>query len=98
MKVLVIYDVIPEEQMRALVDMSQQEWDYFSKAHNEYINETLDKEVIDVINVIDSAFSTSPRELSKGKQAQYFGQWLDDTELTDISDVDKLLCCGILLQ
>ena len=99
-KVLVIYDLVPEEQKRAIVDMTDEEFDFFSVAHNEYTNFTNDAEVISVLNVIGNAFCEDKALLKYCEtdvDKKYFGEWVSDVGNMDISRVDKLICCGFIL-
>jgi hypothetical protein len=101
MKVLVIYDMIPEETRRGVVDMTEEEYDFFSKAHEYYINVNDDGGVEEeAVGVIGNAFSTNPKSFeycSTDKEREYFGKWKSDLTLTDISEADKMICCGFVL-
>lgn len=100
MKVLMIFDLIPEEQKRVIVSMTTSEYEYFSIAHNEYINNSDNELACDVIDVIQNALCEDPdyiRYCDTPKQLEYFGKWKNDTGNIDLSDVDKLICTGFIM-
>jgi len=100
MKVLVILELVPEETHRAIVDMTEEEYEYFSKAHNVYVNVSDDEEGVEAVLVVGNAFSTKPEYIEycdNDKQREYFGKWTSDLDLTDITEVEKLICCGYIL-
>lgn len=102
MKVLVIYDLVSEEQKRAIIEMTEDEYNFFKKAHNIYINaddeEDIEKE--NVALVIDGAFDSSKENIKYCKsdtERKYFGKWKSDLEIVNLKDVDYMICCGIFL-
>jgi len=100
MNVLVCLDLVGDEPKRALVEMTVEEYAFFSKANNVYINDSLDDEGIDVALVISNAFAENRKHIEycqTDKQRQYFGKWKSDLSITDLSNVDKMICCGFLL-
>lgn len=102
MKVLVIYDLIPEEQKRAIIEMTNDEYEFFSKAHNQYINSCEDERITETMLVIDAAFSDKnnvdeTNQVENKKQQEYFGKWVNNLKITDISDVDKMICTGLIV-
>lgn len=101
MKVLVIYALVPEEELRAIVDMTEEEYAFFSKAHNVYVNlGDNDEEGEEASLVINVAFSTTPEHIQyceTDMERKYHGQWKNDQLVTDLIGVDKLICSGFIL-
>jgi len=100
MKVLVIYDLVPEETKVALVDMSEKEYEYFKKAHTVYINASDNEEGCVVSNVISNAFCEDPtykKYCETDEDRLYFGKWKNNEWLSDISKADKLIRSGFIL-
>ncbi len=106
MKVLVIYDIIPEETIKTVVEMTWEEYDYFKAANNYIINATeYDENRSDVVNVISNALCDNPDHLKyvdTQKQKDYFGKWASGREtvenpITDLQDVERLIFCGFFL-
>lgn len=100
MKVLVIYDVIPEEQRRAIVDMTEEEYELFSKVHNYVVNVDMYNDMKgDIVDAISFATTTNFKEdwLTTELAKEYAGKWVNDLNNTDLTGVDKLICCGFLL-
>jgi hypothetical protein len=81
MKVLVIYEQVPEEVKEYIVELSEEEWLFYSKFHGYHINGSDDAIIDDLIIEFEQRY-LKEENLLKGK---------------DISDVDKYLRCGILL-
>lgn len=101
MKVLVIYELIPEETKKAIVEMTENEWDFFKNAQNHVVNiNDAGGKGEDATLVINQAFSNNPehKKYCEGeKQLEYFGKWCNIPEIEDIQDVDKFLWCGFYL-
>lgn len=100
MRVLVIFDLIPEETKQAIVEMSNEEYQFFSKAHNVIVNASDDEEGIDVANVISWAFSIDQKHKKycvTDAERKYFGQWTNDLDVQDIADVSKVIYSGFYL-
>jgi len=107
MKVLIIYNLVPEKLYQAIVDMTEEEFEFFSKAHNKYGEQPdLDDAASEAINVIGNAFSTyEGGELycETDKELDYYGKWVEnevgasDGEPVDLKDVDKMIMCGFYL-
>ena len=102
MKVLVIYQMIPDETKTAIVEMSEQDYAYFKKAHNVYVNATDgDKEAENVVLEIESAFQdihATPVDISTVIGKKHFNTWVNiPRPAADIEDVDKLIFCGFYL-
>lgn len=100
MKVLVIYDLIPEATKRAIVEMTPEEYEYFSQAHNVVENVNDDETTGAVVNVINNAFSDNPDHLKYAetdKEREYFGKWKSDESNTDLTGVDRLIVTGFYL-
>ena len=100
MKVLVIYDIYPEETFMAMVDMTDEEYEYFENAHGVYVNATDNELAIEVANTIGNAFCDQPEYLKfcqTDKDREYFGKWKNDLTISDIKDADKLIRSGYYL-
>ena len=76
MKVLVIYDILPEDTLVSVVEMSESEYIFFKKAHTVIVNVTdWNDEGIFPSNVISNAFSTDPEDIEfceSDKEIEYF--------------------------
>ena len=93
MKVLIVYEMLPEEVKVVVVEMSEDEYAFFSKANGFTINRgKMPEESYQAIMAIDGAtYSSGESELGK----KYFEKWKHlDAEVDDISDVDKIIRCG----
>ena len=100
MKVLVIYDLVPEETKRAIVEMTEEEYKYFSQAHGFYVNSDEEEIKTEIVLVIDNALASNPEHIEycdTDKQREYFGKWTSDLDNTDLTGVDKLIHCGFIL-
>ena len=94
MKVLVIYEIVSEETLKAIVEMTNDEYMYFKKAHNVFVNVSDCKESEKVSLVISEAFCDNPeykKYCETEIQKKYFGLWKNDKELTDIKSAEKTL-------
>ena len=103
MKVLVIYQMIPDETKTAIVEMSEQDYAYFKKAHNVYVNATDgDEEAENVVLEIESAFQNTGATVTEDTVTQigrkHFNTWVNVSQpIADIEDFDKLIFCGFYL-
>ena len=100
MKVLVIYEIVSEETLKAIVEMTNDEYLYFKKAHNVFVNVSDCKESEKVSLVISEAFCDNPeykKDCETEIQKKYFGLWKNDKELTDIKSAEKLIHSGFML-
>jgi hypothetical protein len=100
MKVLVIFDVIPEETQQAVVEMTESEYKFFSKAHGHIMGATDDTVTIAAATVISYAFLTDVEDCDScetDKEREYCGAWKSEKSTGDISDVDKIIQTGIYL-
>lgn len=103
MKVLVIYEMFPEETIQAIVDMSEEEYNKFSVANNSIINgDNLSDTVMDINNAISNALCDKPEYLEycdSDLDKEYFGCWSGGREesISDLCGVDKMIRCGIYL-
>lgn len=81
--------------------MTDKEYEFFSKANNYVTNvDDYDEDKVHVNTVMNWAFSTNDDYLEycdTEMERKYFGKWKDDSELVDISDVDKLIWTGFYL-
>lgn len=94
-KVLVIYNMIPDIIKKGIVDMTDEEYEYYSKANNFIVNVDDDDTpegkagylaAIDINNCF--------AESDEYKTNLKYPLQLKDTEiLTDISNVEKLITC-----
>ena len=101
MNVLVIYELIPEETLVSVVEMTENEYIFFKKAHNVIVNVTdwADEGVIPS-NVMSNAFSDNPSDVKHcetDKEKEYFGKWKNTPGISDISGVTKLIHTGIVM-
>lgn len=102
MKVLIVYEVIPESLTIAQVDMSEEEYSFFSKAHNYCINaDKWDEPKADIVNTISSALCTNKNYIaymSEKKEIEYFMKWVNNI-LVDQTEIQatRLIKCGIML-
>jgi hypothetical protein len=101
MKVLIVYDLIPEDTKQTIVEMSTEEYDYFSKVNNYIVNVSeYNAELSDIMDVIDWAFCQNDsymEELTRDIERKYFGSFTDIEVIEDISDVDRFIHCGFYL-
>lgn len=102
MRVLIIHDLIPEETILADVEMTEEEYKYFSQAHGFIINVGDDETKSDVVNVIGNALDENPDHIKfcvSGKERKYFGKWkrTDIKDIEDITGFDKFIKCGFYL-
>ena len=103
-KVLVVYELIPEDTIISVVDMAEEEYEFFSKAHNCYINvgdfddPQMEEANLVISNALDSE-QDHKQYCTSDKQREYFGKWkrLDPKKDTDIAGVEKLIHCGFYL-
>ena len=81
--------------------MTEEEYAYFSQAHNVCINASEYSEIQkEVALVIGQAFATDPDHLKyceTDKQREYFRTWTNNTDNTDLTDVDRLICTALML-
>lgn len=100
-KVLVIFEYIPEKTYKTIVDMSVEEYSMFKKANGYIVNSfASDKEKDLVVNIINYAFSNDPECLNSGEPdiiKKYFGTLKNLETLQDIESVDKFIWCGFYI-
>ena len=93
MQVLVILNQPPELHNVAMVEMTEEEYAYLSKAHNYTVNyDPVDDEKIQAVITIQSAFSEGNTEY-EGAIAGYLDKWKDVPIPEDISQAEKLINC-----
>lgn len=101
MKVLVMLDLIPTDSFTAIVDMTQEEYDFFSQAHNYCVNvDEYDKDKVSVVSVIENAFCHNENNYKycpTDKDREYFGKWNSDESLSDIYQCEKMIRCSFYL-
>lgn len=103
MKVLVIYEMIPEETIMSIVEMTAEEYEYFKCANGFIINANIEDEhpLAEEANmVMQNALSDNPEYVKyceTDKQREYFGKWSHSYNVEDISDVDRLIKTGFYL-
>lgn len=103
MKVLIIYQIVPEEEKVAIVEMSDSEYEKFSVANGTYVNAgELEDNQYTANMAIGNALCENPDYLKYTEtelDKEYFGKWAKDLEenLVDITDVEKLIMCGFHL-
>lgn len=106
MKTLIIYEAIPQDTLLAVVDLSPEEYLYFSKAHN-YIQNvdahceeksavwyTLDCALAENTDYLDGDESVPDMPL---RYATKFRQHILKPEDVDLVGVEKLIHTGIFL-
>ena len=96
MKTLVIFNLIPDEQQMTVVDMTQDEFDYFSQAHQYTVNvDEWDDEKVDIVDIVSNAFCENEEQLQYcdgDKAREYFMKWkCMEVIPTDLSSIDKML-------
>lgn len=98
MKVLIIFDLIPEETKRAIVEMTDIEYEYFKPAHNFIVNSDAG-DGYDQTMVVNWAFADKGDtcDCDTDKEREYRGKWKDTLDVTDLSDVTHLIHCGFYL-
>lgn len=100
-KTLVVYEVIPEETKMAVVDLSQEQFDFLSHAHGYIVNASLDDPQAELACLcIDSAFCDNPDHIynEKPEVVDYFNKFKDcklDTQ--DLTGVQKIISCGFYM-
>ena len=100
MNVLVIYEIIPEQTLKTIVEMTKTEYAYFKQAHNVFVNISDNKKGEKVSLVIHEAFCDNPEYKRKNmtiKEKKYFGKWKDYKKLVNIKSAEKLIHTGFML-
>ena len=101
MKVLVVFDLVTENIYQTVVEMTNDEYQYFSPAHGKIANvDVTDEKESNAISTISNAFATNPQDYKYCEtdiDKEYFGKWKNNPKLTDISDVDRFIFCGFML-
>ncbi len=100
MKVLVIFELIPEELMMTIADMTDEEYQYFSRAHGKIVNANANDEESEIINIISAAMTNDESWIDSyydPKMEEYFGKWGNNSDIIDISDAEKLIRVGFAL-
>lgn len=104
MKTLIIYELVPEQTIMAIVDLTNEEYELFSKAHDHYINFTeMDGDTHSAVDAINCALC-KPANLERDKEdidqlgLEYYGKWhsfITDTQ--NLEGVERLIHCGFIL-
>ena len=103
MKVLVIYEMIPEETVVSIVEMTEEEYKFFKCANGFVLNAIGDDEdpiAYEANMVMKNALSNNPEYIKycdTDKQREYYGKWKPSDNIEDISDVDRMIKTGIYL-
>lgn len=96
MKVLVIYEVIPEESNLYLVDMTQEEYEFFKQTHEYIVNvDDYDEDITAVNTVISNAICGKPEHFKYAEtedDKKYFGKWAD----SKLTNQDGFTCDAII--
>lgn len=103
-KTLVIYELIPEETIKAVVEFTEDEYSYFSKCHGCFVNAgDATEEQMDISNVINNALCTNTDYIEyadSDKEKEYFGKWTSyilKEEDVDLTGVTRLISTGFYL-
>ena len=101
MKVLVILELSPEEVRKAIVDMTEEEYQVYSKAHNYTVNASDFNEDSEeaVLNALEK-FCTKEEYISNlqaGNHEYCCNSWVDNKGLTDLTGADCLIHMGFIL-
>lgn len=102
-KALVIYDMIPEETIKAIVEMTEDEYAYFKFANDVIINShDNDENGIEACNAIGNALCSNPeffKHCETDTDEKYFGKWVSSIveKIEDIESVSKFISCGIYI-
>lgn len=101
-KTLVVYEVIPEETKMAVVDLSQEQFDFLSHAHGYIVNasDVYDPQAELACRCVDSAFCDDVELIwnDEPEVIAYFNKFKDcklDTQ--DLTGVQKIISCGFYL-
>lgn len=100
MKVLVVYEMIPEETVMSIVEMTSEEYEFFKCANGFVLNAVGDDEnpmAYEANMVIQNALSDNPEYVKyceTDKQREYYGKWKASDNIEDISDIDRMIRTG----
>ena len=102
MKTLIIYEIIPEDTILSVVELTNNEYKYFSKAHNHIINsDEWSDEKTPIVNVIGQALCEDKGLITycdNEKEREYFGKFTKGIVKGDnvsIGGTEKLIRCGV---
>ena len=103
MNVLIVFEVIPEETIIAKVEMSNDEYELFSNAHNYTINASkYDEKKSDAVNLISNALCNEKDNVkycNTDMERKYFGCFSKNiTDGQDICGCERLIHCGCYMQ
>lgn len=103
-KTLIIIDYIPEKTVKILVDLTAEEYNYFSKCHGYIVNASEHlEEKCNIFQTLDAAICTDLSCLvyyDEEKAKEYFGKFVKfilQYEETNIAGVEKLISTGLCL-
>lgn len=103
MKVLILYNIIPEEFIQAVVNLTGDQWKQLKLAHNYVINgSAYDEEQSAAVLKVNDAF-LSPDKLDYAENEDWAGIFYNnkieqkDGKPYDIKDVSKVIFCGYYL-
>ena len=105
MKVLIMYECLPEENFYLLVDVTREQWNEIKHAHG-YTIGLVDSNDADaeaaVLRIGDACLKSESKKYANYQS--YAGIWHDkiikpmpSDNFIDISGVDKLIVCGIVM-
>lgn len=103
-KTLIIYDLIPEKTIKAVVELTEAEHKKFTKCHGYIINATeYDDDKSELVDIISNALCNNPDFnylADSDEQREYFAKWVEyilKEEDQDLTGVTSLISCGIYL-
>lgn len=101
MKVLVLYETLPEENTIAIVDLTKEVWDEIKCAHGYTvgISGEEDENKIEAVLKIGDAL-LKPESLKYAENKEWAGVWYEHiVDVTDkpinLTDVKRMIVCGI---
>lgn len=103
MKVLIIYNCIPDETIVALVDVTKEQWKEIKLAHDYVVNaDEFDEQKAKAVNIIGDTL-LDPDKLQYACDGNedwagiFYNNILKGSEIPDILGAKKLIHCGIYL-
>lgn len=81
MNVLVVFELISEKTSFFIIDMTDEEYELYSKADNYIVNVSeWDDEKVDIVNLFSNAICNNPENIkycNNEKERSVFGKWSD---------------------
>jgi hypothetical protein len=101
-KTLIVFELIPEETKMALIDLTEDEFNFLSKGHGYIINAgDYDEEATLAVNCISTAFTDKEeyrQYCDTPEDLQWFGKFVDKLITTqDLTGVSKIISCGFYM-